>query len=272
MTGAGQAMLPTFIGVGAQRAGTTWVYNCLAQHPDVFMSAKKELHFFDAHYERGIDWYAEQFAAAGAASARGEISPDYMYSRAALAHIARDLPGVRVFAVLRNPVDRALSAYALRQERNQGMSFGAACRRFPVLVERGLYCRHLDVIAEYFSAERVKILLYDDLVERPGAFLDELFAFIGVRTGVRPAAMGTRYNRIIYPRLQKALLGARFGWIIDLVKRTPAGGWIRNRNSGQRRATGVAAPADLDYLRAAFADDVRELSRRLGRNLDSWLH
>ena len=55
-------MLPTFIGIGAQRAGTTWAYNCLAQHPEVYMSEKKELHFFYANYSRGLDWYAAQFA------------------------------------------------------------------------------------------------------------------------------------------------------------------------------------------------------------------
>jgi hypothetical protein len=139
-------MLPTFIGIGAQRAGTTWAYNCLAQHPDVYMSEKKELHFFYAHYARGLDWYAAQFSAAGDAVARGEISPDYMYSREALANMARDLPGVRLFAILRNPIDRAISAYSLRQERNEGVSFGEACRRVPGLIYRGRYCGHLVVI------------------------------------------------------------------------------------------------------------------------------
>ena len=116
------------------------------------------------------------------------------------------------------------------------------------------------------------MLLYDDLVARPGAFLDELYGFIGVRKGMRPAAMGTRYNRVVYPGLQKALLGARLGWIIDAVKGTPAGTWIRRRNSVERRGSGVATAADLEYLRAAFADDVRELSRRLGRDLGGWLN
>jgi hypothetical protein len=247
------------------------VYNCLAQHPEVFMSAKKELHFFYANYGRGLDWYAAQFAAAGAARARGEISPDYMYSREALANIARDLPAVRLFLILRNPIDRAISAYALRQERNEGVSFGEACRRFPGLVRRGLYCGHLDVIYSFFAHERLKVLLYDDLVARPGAFLDELFEFIGVRTGVRPEAMGTRYNRVIYPGLQKALIGAKLGWIIDAVKRTPAGSWVRRRNTSERRTSGVATAADLAYLRAEFADDVAQLSRRLERDLGHWL-
>ena len=54
--------------------------------------------------------------------------------------------------------------------------------------------------------------------------------------------------------------------------RTPVGLWVRQRNSAARRGSGVATAADLEYLRAAFADDVRELSRRLGRDLGGWLH
>lgn len=264
-------MLPTFIGLGAQRAGTTWAYNCLAQHPQVFMTAKKELHFFYAHYARGIAWYESQFAGAGDARARGEISPDYMYSAKALENIARDLPAVKLFVILRGPIDRAISAYALRHDRNEGMSFGEALRQVPSLVDRGMYCKHLDNVYNLFPAERVKVLLYDDLVARPGVFLDELYAFVGVDTGVRPKAMGTRYNRVIYPGVQKYIQGAGFNWAIETVKKTPLGRWIRQRNSGERRASGVATAADIAFIRSAVKDDVAELSRRLGRDLGTWL-
>ena len=172
---------------------------------------------------------------------------------------------------MRNPIDRAISAYVLRHERNEGVGFGEACRRFPGLIQRGMYCQHIDSIRALFPDNRVKILLYDDLVARPGWFLDELFAFIGVRSGVRPAAMGTRYNRVIYPGLQKALIRARLGWTIDALKRTSTGEWVRRLNAGERRTSGVARQADLDYLRAEFSDDVAELSRRLGRDLSGWL-
>ncbi len=200
-------MLPTFIGLGAT-AGRDDLGVQLSRTAPRGVHERRRRSCISSTRTTSADstGTASQFAAAGAAIARGEISPDYMYSREALANIARDLPGVRVFAILRNPVDRALSAYALRQERNEGLTFGDACRRFPGLINRGLYCRHLDVIGEYFPADRVKVLLYDDLVTRPGAFLDELYEFIGVPTGIRPAAMGTRYNRVIYPGLQKALL------------------------------------------------------------------
>ena len=119
-------MLPTFIGIGAQRAGTTWAYNCLAEHPQVFMTRKKEQHFFYVNYSRGLDWYAAQFAGAGSAVARGEITPDYLYHPEALANIARDLPDARLFVILRNPIDRAVSAYALHAQRYAGQSFAQA--------------------------------------------------------------------------------------------------------------------------------------------------
>jgi hypothetical protein len=64
----------------------------------------------------------------------------------------------------------------------------------------------------------------------------------------------------------------RLGGLIDVVKHTPVGTWIRRRNSAARRGSGVATAADLAYLQAAFADDVRELSRRLGRDLGGWLN
>lgn len=264
-------MLPTFIGIGAQRAGTTWLHNCLAQHPEVYMAAAKELHFFYAHYGRGQAWYEAQFEGAGEAKARGEISPDYLYSSEALDNIARDLPDVRLFVILRNPVDRAISAYALRHDLNQGLSFSAALREVPGLIHRGMYCQHLANVYARFPESRVKVLLYDDLVAHPGALLDELFEFIGVRTGVRPAAMGTRYNRVIYPGLQKGLQHAGLNWAIEAVKKTPVGRWIREINSGERRATGVATQGDIDYIRRAVAGDVAELSRRLDRDLSAWL-
>jgi hypothetical protein len=264
-------MLPTFIGIGAQRAGTTWAYNCLAEHPQVFMTKKKELHFFYVNYSRGLDWYRAQFDAAGDAIARGEITPDYLYHPVALRNIARDVPDVRVFAILRNPIDRAVSAFALHADRYAGQSFAEALARDPELIDRGLYARHLRHVLELYPRQRVAILFYDDLVDRPLAFVRDLYGFVGVDPAFTPASLGTRYNRVIYPRLQHVLLRAGAGWIIDGVKKTAIGDWVRARNQGPRRETGVATPADVAKLKAAFADDVSALGRIVGRDLDHWL-
>ncbi len=264
-------MLPTFIGLGAQRAGTTWAYNCLAEHPEVFMTKKKELHFFYVNYNRGLDWYESQFEEGGVARARGEITPDYMYHEAALRNIARDVPAVRAFVILRNPVERAASAYALHAERYRGMSFREAVEHHSELLDRGMYARHLAIVRRYIPDDRLKILFYDDLKSDPQAFLDELFEFVGVAPGFRPSSLGTRYNRVIYPGLQKWLLGSGLGWSIDLDKRTPFGAAIRARHAGARTEETGLDRRELGTIARRFADDVTLLSALTGRDLSHWL-
>lgn len=263
--------MPTFIGLGAQRAGTTWAYNCLAEHPDVFMTLKKELHFFYVNYGHGLAWYEEQFAGAGGRKARGEITPDYLYHENAIRNIAKDVPGVRTFVILRNPVDRALSAYALHHQRYAGMSFVEACADDPELVERGLYHRHLQTVFKHLARDSVAIFFYDDLESRPREFVRSLYEFAGVDPDFVPSSLDTRYNRVVMPGLQRALMTARLGWVIDGVKRTRLGTWIRRRNASSRRESGVARPADLEDLRERFREDVERLSVLVGRDLRPWL-
>ena len=77
-------MLPNFLGIGAQRAGTTWLYNCLNEHPDVFVSSAKEIHFFSHEFDRGVTWYEGHFQGRNTESAIGEITPNYLNVPAAI--------------------------------------------------------------------------------------------------------------------------------------------------------------------------------------------
>lgn len=264
-------MLPTFIGLGAQRAGTTWAYNCLAEHPEVFMTRKKELHFFYVNYDRGLAWYEEQFAEAIGRSVRGEITPDYLYHEKALRNIAHDVPGVKTFVILRNPIDRAISAFALHDKRYAGMSFADACRSDPELVDRGLYHQHLQTVYRYLPKDRVAVLLYDDLEKRPKQFVRTLYQVVGVDPDFIPQSLETRYNRIVMPGLQRVLLSSGLGWVISVVKRTTLGDWIRKRNTYSRRESGTAGADDIAFLRDRFRDDVEQLSNLVGRDLRHWL-
>src|SRR4051812_42429120 len=104
---------PDFLIVGAAKAGTTSLAAYLAEHPDVFMARRKELHFFgrEKEYRRGWEWYCSHFEGAGDARAVGEATPDYMWRERAVERIAQDLPKARIIATLRHPVDRAYSHY-----------------------------------------------------------------------------------------------------------------------------------------------------------------
>jgi Sulfotransferase domain len=112
--------LPDFLIVGAQRSGTTALFSYLQRHPAVSGPPWKEVNFFDVHHHRGEGWYRGHFVSSiGRARARrrgvelvaGEASPSYLFHPLAAERAAALLPGARVIALLRDPVDRALSHY-----------------------------------------------------------------------------------------------------------------------------------------------------------------
>ena len=104
--------LPSALIIGAQRSGTTSMFNCLARHPDVRRPLGKEVHYFDLHYARGLKWYRGCFPYRG--QLRGRVmtldaSPYHLAHPLAPKRAAKLLPEVKVIAILRNPIDRALS-------------------------------------------------------------------------------------------------------------------------------------------------------------------
>jgi hypothetical protein len=113
--------LPHFLIIGAQKAGTTSLASYLAAHPGVVPSKRKEVHFFDLNYEKGVDWYRSHFPIARGQGLRcrmrgrrmltGEASPYYIFHPLAASRAFDLLPTARVIVLLRNPVDRAYSHY-----------------------------------------------------------------------------------------------------------------------------------------------------------------
>jgi hypothetical protein len=125
---AGLRMTPDFLIVGAQRCGTTSLFRGLAEHPSVVPPLMhKGVHFFDTPdaYARGVRWYRGHFPLRTIADRRargraitGEASPYYMFHPLGAERIAAALPAARLIVLLRDPVERAFSAY--KQETARG--------------------------------------------------------------------------------------------------------------------------------------------------------
>jgi Sulfotransferase domain len=142
-------LLPAFLIIGAQRAGTTTLYTYLRRHPDVtgprwadpVVSWSKELHFFDENYWRGVEWYRKFFPLEarqrlmrrlGRDLVPGEGTPYYMFHPAVPARVAETIPDVRLIALLRNPVERAYSHYQLMaRSGREKLSFEEALEAEP---------------------------------------------------------------------------------------------------------------------------------------------
>jgi hypothetical protein len=174
--------LPNFIYVGPDKAGSSWLHEVLIRHPDVFLSPAKDLYYFDRYYDRGIEWYSEQFAGAGPNHAVvGEICQDYLFHPSAPSRIHHDLGQIKSMVSLRDPVERAWSSFLYA--RKHGMfeeTFSASLRMHPELLEHGRYASGLERMLEFFPRDSIHIALFDDLLADPQAFLDGVTDFLGV--------------------------------------------------------------------------------------------
>lgn len=262
--------LPNFIGIGAQRAGTTWVYRCLREHPEVFMPEKKEIHFFSSNFHQGAGWYSEYFSPQIGQNVCGEITPNYLNYSYVPERIFKLVPSVKLFVILREPVDRALSAYHLfYEQRYKGKSFSEVCKYGSEIVNLGLYYEHLRYFYDYFTHDNIKVFLYEDIKENPRVFFEDICEYIGVSPYFTPNSLNVRYNRVIYPDLQKLFRLVGCEYIVDSVKETWLGKWIKKQHA-QKEQINCLGTGERKKLQKLFVNDISKLESLINKDLSSW--
>ncbi|MEV0823508.1 sulfotransferase [Nonomuraea rubra] len=210
-------VLPSFLITGAQRCGTTSLYRALAQHPLLLKPVlHKGVHYFDVAYERGPAWYQAHFplrvSAAllhhryGTRAQAYESSPYYLFHPLAGERIATDLPGVKLIVLVRDPVERAVSAhahelargfeteshfeYAVEQEATRLAGAEELLRESPFALHhshrhhaylaRGRYADQLDRLEPLVGRERVLVLDSHRFFAEPEPVYDRVLDFLGV--------------------------------------------------------------------------------------------
>jgi hypothetical protein len=196
--------LPTFLGIGVPRAGTTWLHTLLAGHPDIYLPTKrKEVRFFDRHHERGLAWYETFFCPAEDADrykAIGEISPQYFYCEECPGRISAALPTAKLLVMLRHPVDRAYSNYGfVVQRRNYRDSFEEFLTTRPNALQMGFYSRHLNAYLRHFDASQILALVFEEAVADGDKVRLTLGDFLGVAADGFPPSVG-KVNASTVPR------------------------------------------------------------------------
>lgn len=185
---------PTFVIAGVQKCGTTSLFQALARHPHVVRARKKEMHFFDQNWSRGVDWYLAQFPELAPDQITGESTPAYSYGPRARRRMIRTLPQARIIMVLRDPVARAYSHYWHSRRNQEDLpTFEQAIdaeparlatgnpllrRRFSYL-ERGRYVRHLRPLRKAYG-EALLVTTLEALNAAPEAELARVMAHVGL--------------------------------------------------------------------------------------------
>ena len=258
--------LPSFLILGAAKAGTTALYHQLRQHPDVFLSPVKEPSFFaydgwpvetagpgDAESARflvtDLAAYRSHWHGHREESALGDASPVYLYSPSAPASIARHVPDARMIAILRDPAERAFSHY-LHMRRDGREPEDDFERALDIEAERiaagwswswhyvqvGFYGLQVERYLDRFDPRQMRIYLYEDLRRDPRGLIRDVLGFLGVDPGfepdvsARPNVSGLprwpAFDRLLRRLLNRPVLVKELGPAI------PKAAWLRATRSG----------------------------------------
>lgn len=206
---------PDFIIIGAQKCGTTSLYNYLIQHPCIFPAFRKELNFFDIGFQRGNLWYRSYFPTAfyktykeriyNQNTITGEATPQYLFHPLAAERIAQTLPNAKFIVLLRNPVTRAFSHFNHMKVRGfESLSFEEALERESSImkaelekinqnrcyhctdflnhsyVSRGIYIDQLKRWMIFFPREQFLFIKYEDFTTDPATSFRDALNFLGL--------------------------------------------------------------------------------------------
>jgi len=163
---------PFALFVGPTKSGTTWVQAYLESRGDVALPRDmKETFFFDKRYDRGFDWYESLFPDDADPRLRVEVAPSLAHKPYACERVRRHVPAAKIIFIVRNPMDRAVSHYFHYRIRGEPeVSLKEMAKRYPDVIDAGMYAQNATFWEEAFGSDRVHFLSYDQLRENPDGF------------------------------------------------------------------------------------------------------
>ena len=214
-------MLPNFLLVGAQKCGTTSLAAQLAEHPQVFMSATKEIHFFswEECWKRGGEWYRTFFEGADPTQAIGEASTTYTMHPVypdVPARMAEMLPEARFIYIVRNPIERLVSNYMhlwLLGEADGDLE--TTIERKGELMAASRYWHQIEQYLGFFDRDRFLIIVFEEFSADARAAHEQVFRFLDVDPAFCPADLAPKY--VTADRV-------RLAWWARAVRRIPLAG------------------------------------------------
>jgi hypothetical protein len=271
-------LLPDVIGIGPARTGTTWLHEKLSGHVDLPRDVK-ETKFFERYHARGIEWYASLFRHCRGDRPIAEICP-YLAAPHAPEWIAEVIPNCKFIVTLRDPVDRMYSHYKMMR--------GYAFTRLPVeealkadrfLAQGSLYASNLERWFAIFPRSNFLITLFEDLRQRPQAYLDCISDLIGIK---RVSLAGQKERRYLTnsfdraPRSFKLAQNARHlrimlrehDWnrTVNFLTRMGVWGWCAG---GGEKFLPLTPERDA-RLRELYLPEIEVLEKLVGCDLSAW--
>lgn len=298
--------MPNFLIIGAAKSGTSALYHLIRQHPQIYMSPRKEPHFFsyegkhpnsqgpkDYINEAIIDLadYKALFDGVSDEQAVGEASPTYIYVPKACERIRHYLPDVKLMAILRQPAERAFSAF-MHLTRDGLETIGDFAEALDAEEWRiqhnwgpiwhykrcGFYFSQLSRFFDGFERKQIRVYLYEDFKQEPSKILRDIFQFLDVdtdflpNTSIRPNVSGIPKSQMAQSMmnslfLESNLIRAGARKILPGELRFKATTALRNMNLTRA----VIPPQVRAQLTQQYHADIIQLESLINRDLSQWL-
>ena len=276
--------LPNFLIIGAQKSASTFIHICLAEHPEVFMPLNEITYFEDPDFQQiKLEEFERLFSDVNGEKAIGIKRPNYLAKPEVPARIKEMIPEAKLIAVLRNPVQRAVSAYfhyvnngfippAPLEKSMTRLLDGEYKKSYPKseeILEYGLYHKHLERYLSFFDRERILVLFQDEIAKDNLAQLQETYRFLGIDDSYVPRQLNDRPQAVVYsiPRLK--ILRLRNERLYDYNSdRTRL--YIREQSRLDKAVCQTIDRLDRFVLSRVFGNEKPALSEELRRRLHAF--
>jgi hypothetical protein len=287
-----------FLCVGAEKSGTTWIAEMLRQHPQIFIPFQKELHYFNRkfvedpslenyHFYKPLEWYLSFFAPARPEQVKGEVCPSYLWDDSAPRRIYEVTSDVKIFMILRDPVERTFSTYRYYIQKGiirPGKLPDILVKYKNLLLDRSAYFSQVKRYFDLFPREQLKVYFFDDLRRDPASLLREIEHFLQVEEFLPPNVADAIYvtgepasaefNRLL-ARLRHWARRNLPPKVIDWSRRVGIAQGVemlRKLNRSRTRPSFKEAVSEdvRKWLQEYFRKDVEQLEELLGVDLSAW--
>ena len=278
--------LPTFLGLGAMKGGTSWLHTQLEAHPEVYVPyQRKEIHYFDDLNQKGVEWYQQFFPSPEEAhkyKAWGEITPEYLLVPQVPERIHQLIPDCKFIVFLRNPADRLFSHYvmALTLGWTQKPLWDFADETKPAF-RKGLYAEQLNRYFQIFDRSQFLILVYEHIFsnqENTLQALNQIADFLGIDASLFSLEQATTrvHERSGQPRFMAAYAAAfrlkrwLFQHNMDWVFRAAQGLGISKSLFGKTGEPPRFSSEDRAKLLKRYVPSISELEQLLDSDFSYW--
>lgn len=284
-----------FIGIGVPRAGTTWLSQCLDEHPEICVAKVKETYFFNKNdlFEQGLKYYRTFFNGCGQNKIKGEFTPSYMHSSEALKRIKTAFPEVKIIICLRNPIERAcshfwkdyLSGRYVYHANNFSEVVNNPDNKY---INESFYYEGLKEVFSYFDRKKVLVLILENVKENRVICLQKVYNFLGVQNNFAPLLINkpisqTGSARSKVPIISGLIYRVRFirnrapSWFVWLCRKMRVREFINFilrvnylKSGGRKFDKPKVSQQERLRLQEIFKDDISKLEDLLQTDLSFW--